>query len=83
MSDDRDLFAPPTPPVRRPSCPCCGENKAVATDNHPAGRYTCGGCWTVFDGTDEEWRRWAKRREHRAKSLAGIRERNLAARGLA
>lgn len=73
-----DMFAPqPT----KPSCPVCGENRAVGRIEHPAGLYACSLCWTLFDGGDAEWHRWAQRRRMRARTYEVHREHWTAQRG--
>ena len=44
-----------------PSCPWCGHHDRATFINSPEGRYLCS-CGSLFDGTDEEWRRLAKHR---------------------
>lgn len=56
-----------------PSCPLCGRNDSVTRVVSPTGDFFCG-CGTVFDGTDDEWRRWAARRRERIERAAGTRK---------
>lgn len=60
-----------------PSCPTCGLNDLVSRDTfgqkHQIPAYLCGRCWSVFDGTQDEWRHhrhhrelYQKRQENRA-----------------
>lgn len=55
-------------PVITPPCPLCGVNDRVGRDT--AGKrhlWLCGACWTVFQGGEDEWRRFAKKRTRRHK----------------
>ena len=61
--------------VNAPSCPLCGENRAVGKDRVGGHHvWLCSLCWTVFDGTEDEWRKWTKRREQRASWLRNRQE---------
>lgn len=38
-----------------PSCPLCGENKAVTRVGHPTGEWLCSACPCTFDGDGQEY----------------------------
>lgn len=44
-----------------PSCPWCGYHDRAVFAGSPEGKYLCA-CGSLFEGTDEEWRRLAKHR---------------------
>lgn len=60
----------PTPAARGivPSCPVCGEHGMASRIGHPDGTYFCS-CGSLFNGTDAEWRRWARHRREHAERL--------------
>lgn len=77
--------APPMPGLL-PSCPLCGAaNQTGDETDPPVSRqprggtlaetfpYVCGRCWTVFAGTDEEWRRMREQREAYCSALDRVR----------
>lgn len=43
----------------QPSCPLCGTNDLVSRDTfgqkHQVTAYLCGRCWSVFNGSQDEW----------------------------
>lgn len=53
----------PAVPSHKPTCPACGLNDATERSEHPDYPYLCGSCWTLFTGTELEWRRMRKLRE--------------------
>ena len=53
---DRD----PTPLA--PTCPVCASRDRVAREK---SHWLCGGCWTLFTGSQEEWERTRGMREQR------------------
>lgn len=58
-------YRDPAPTV--PSCPLCGRVEGV--ERQDGGLYLChgeGGCWTVFNGSTDEWERMKRNRELRA-----------------
>lgn len=57
-----------------PSCPVCGSTDRGGVVDHPAGRYACGKCWTIYDGGDAEWHRLTQKRLARARTLEHHRE---------
>lgn len=53
-----------------PSCPVCGQHGTASRIGHPHGTYFCS-CGSLFNGTDAEWRRWARHRLAHAERLKG------------
>lgn len=55
----------------QPSCPLCGQNDLVDRDvfgqKNTRHAYLCGRCWSVFDGSQDEWRHHATQREMHRK----------------
>lgn len=53
-----------------PTCPLCGTNDGVESSrNHAQGEWLCCGCWTLFDGDEDEWHRMSRKRKMRAESV--------------
>ncbi len=62
-------------PPAMPSCPFCGSAELVGKDvfgqHHKRGAYLCGGCWSVFTGSQDEWHQLTGAREiHRRRQEA-------------
>lgn len=53
----------PGVPLGHVTCPACGLHDTAERTNHPSYSWLCGCCWTLFNGTDLEWRRMRTRRE--------------------
>lgn len=53
----------PGVPLGRVTCPACGSHDSAERTSHPDFAWLCGLCWTLFVGTDLEWRRMRKQRE--------------------
>lgn len=45
-----------------PTCPVCATRERVQRERD---RWLCGGCWTVFTGSQDEWERSRVMREAR------------------
>lgn len=65
---------------RGPSCPICDIRMSVEID-HPAGRFFCESCATIFSGGDIEWAENRFRRQ-RHKEWKQNEERERLAQGL-
>lgn len=48
---------------RKVTCPACGLHDSWERSTHPDFPYLCGACWTLFTGTELEWRRHRVQRE--------------------
>lgn len=53
----------PAVPKGRLTCPACGLHDQTERSPHPDFPFLCGACWTLFAGTDLEWRRMRVQRE--------------------
>lgn len=53
----------PGVPIHELTCPACGLHDQAERSPHPEYPFLCGDCWTLFTGTDLEWRRMSKHRE--------------------
>lgn len=53
----------PGVPIGRVTCPACGLHDTAERSPHPLFAWLCGACWTLFNGTDLEWRRMRQQRE--------------------
>lgn len=53
----------PGAPRTKLTCPACGLHDQAERADHPDFAFLCGACWTLFQGTDEEWFRLKKLRE--------------------
>ena len=49
------------------TCPACGLHDQAERSPHPDWPYMCGQCWTLFAGTELEWRRMRTQREAATK----------------
>ena len=45
------------------TCPACGLHTTAERTKHPNYAFLCGSCWTLFNATDDEWRRLRTHRE--------------------
>lgn len=55
-----------------PSCPYCGLTEGVDRVDNPNGTYYCS-CGSLFWGTEDEWRRLARKRHENVERRAGRR----------
>lgn len=55
-----------------PSCPYCGLIEGVTRVDNEHGKYYCS-CGSLFEGTEDEWRRLARHRQLNVERRAGKR----------
>jgi hypothetical protein len=64
----------PAVPSHVPTCPACGLHDATERSDNPDFAYLCGSCWTLFTGTELEWRRMRRLREDVARRREALAE---------